>query len=129
MINTLKLKKMATSFHKNVIVKKKYKSFLMAIVNPNMRRDLNRMYELTKNCTRTDLKSIPVNSLRHGHQVVYPDYALSLFAGAKDLPRIRVVYDPARDVYVVVDGNHRLPALLTYARHSNYEYIECEVLS
>jgi len=124
-----KLQQFVRSFHKNVIVKRKYKAFLMIFTNATMRRDLNKLYTLSRDCTKREFRPIHINALRHGHAIVYPDYALSLFATARNLPAIRVVFDPVEAVYIVIDGNHRLPALLAYARHSNHEYINCEVMS
>jgi hypothetical protein len=116
------------SFHKNVIMKKKYKAFITAFIDPSYRRSINRLRELTKDCTREEVQYIGVEHLVHGHKIIYVGYALGLFAVAKDLPMIRVVYDVQQNRYVVVDGNHRLPALLSYARAIGASAIQCEVM-
>ena len=121
-----KMTRFAKGFYKNVILRHKYKAFLLVIFSSQYRRDLNRLYLLTKGCTRSDLRPIHMDNIVHGHQIVYPGYALSLFSIASSLPPIRVVFDQTQHKFVVVDGNHRLPAL---KMAFNGEFIECEVMS
>lgn len=119
------------SFHKNVIVKKKYKAFGHLLFDREYRASIEKLHQLTKNCTKNEVKPVHIDDLVPGHKIVYPAYALSLFGVANNLPKIRVVYDNERHKYVVVDGNHRLPALILYAstRGLYKDVLFCEVIS
>jgi hypothetical protein len=116
------------STYKNVIVKRKYRAFMALLFDPSYRRDLNKLHELTKYTTNKEMRAINADSLVPGHRIVYPIYALGLFSVAKDLPPIRVVFDAVQGKYVVIDGNHRLPALVAWARTTDSKSLTCEVI-
>lgn len=116
------------STHKNVIVKRKYRAFLALLFDSSYRRDLNKLHELTKYTTNKEMRAISADALVPGHRIIYLGYALSLFSVAKDLPPIRVVFDAIQGKYVVIDGNHRLPALVTWARTTESKSLNCEVI-
>ena len=122
-------KSFARSFKKNVIGKKKYKAFAMLLFDREYRASINHLFFLTRGCTKSEIVRIDCRSLIPGHKVVYPAYALDLFSKTDELPPIRVVFDRVKQKYVVVDGNHRLPALLLRALASESKTIECELIS
>lgn len=124
-----KFKAFVRSFYKNIIVKRKYRALMALLFDSTYRRDINNLHLLTKNCTKKEVERIHVDALVAGHRVIYPGYALDLFGMVETLPAIRVVKDPTRNKYVVVDGNHRLPALLMHARSSGSYSVICEVIS
>lgn len=123
-----KFKAFCRSFHKNVIVKRKYRAFWTLLIDRHYRADLDRLFELTKDCTKREQRELEVKDLVHGHRVVYEAYALELMRSKDSIPMIRVVFDPVSHKYVVVDGNHRLPAIKTRAMAGETKVV-CEVIS
>lgn len=117
-----KLKAFCKSFYKNIIVKRKFKALYLLMFNREFRARLEVLHELTKNCTRTEIREIHWGLIKPGHQLIYRGYAAFLRENEKtmDIPMIRVVQiNSTGTYYVVVDGNHRLPALAQRAYRTN----------
>ncbi len=109
------------SFYKNVIIKRKFKAFWLILTDPEFKANLNRLHDLCKGKKRLVTRRISKDRIVPGHRIVYPAYAQSL-VGAVYIPPIKVVYDSKRRKYVIVDGNHRLPAIL--ATSTKYAIVE-----
>lgn len=125
-MRTLKILKWKwRSFYKNIIVKRKFRSYWMFITDKEYRAQINNLYELTKNSVGTRMKFVPTSLLVHGHNVVYMEYATKLMMDDNvELPPVKVVKSNGK--YVVVDGNHRLPAILLRAKYrkADWTYVE-----
>lgn len=122
-----KLLRMWRSFHKNIIVKRKFKSYWTSFVDSGYRAEINRLFDLTKNSTRTEMRLVPTSLLVHGHRIIYPEYTLSLMLDdTTPLEPIKVVEHDG--VFVVIDGNHRLPAIIARAARLKTEFTQCEVI-
>lgn len=124
-----KLKRMWRSFHKNIIVKKKFRSYFMSIVDKEYRQQINRIYELTKDSKTTVMEEIPSWRIEPGHKIIYPEYELWLYCNCNNLKidPIKVVSD-GKGKFIVVDGNHRLTALKQRAFENKTCKILCEVI-
>lgn len=115
------------SFKKNIIKKKKFKAYFQYYIDSEYRAQINRLFEITKDCTSKSLEYVPVWQLEHGHKITYPDYELQLMRDdSVDLEPIRVVQQGI--VFVVIDGNHRLNAIRSRAKRYGTELVLCEVL-
>jgi hypothetical protein len=125
-----KFKAFCRSFYKNVIVKKKVRGFFYLFFTKEGRTAVERLWELTKNCTRIEVVTLDYECIQPGHRIIYKKYADYLLKNCREIkiPMIRVVADPTcKGRFIVVDGNHRLPALKERARRS-YRVIKCEVM-
>lgn len=114
--------RMAKSFYKNIIVKRKFKSYWQSFVDPEYRAQLNELYEITKHSSKREIRYVKTSLLVPGHKIIYPDYALSLLKKVYDdetveLEPIRVIEHEGK--FVVVDGNHRLPAIIERANRKH----------
>lgn len=115
------------SFKKNVIQKRKFKAYLQYFFDSEYRSQIDRLFELTKHCTRKEYEQIPIWQLEHGHKITYPKYERALILNDEiDLEPIRVIQNGI--VFVVVDGNHRLAALRSRAKKYGTQFVLCEVL-
>lgn len=109
-------KKFLYSTYKNVILKRKFKSFFALFFDREYRDDINFISLITKNKINIKKSFIPLTRIRYGHKVHYPLYALSLAISNEPFPSLRVV--EYNSFYYVVDGNHRLFA--TQFNHKLY---------
>jgi hypothetical protein len=117
--------KFLNSFYKNVILKRKFKSFFMILTDKEFRAQLNHLHFLTKDCVNQRLEDIDSDQIVYGHKIVYPEYEEYLCQQHPlSLQPIRVVLDSSVDKYRVVDGNHRLKAW-----KQGYNKIICKVMS
>lgn len=122
-----KLARIWRSFYKNIIIKKKFKSYWISFTDAGYRAEINRLYELTKDSTGTEMRMVRTDLLVHGHRIIYPEYTKSLMLDdTTQLEPIRVVWH--NDKYVVIDGNHRLPAIIARAKRKKTNGTMCEVL-
>lgn len=94
------------STYRNVILKRKLKPFLMLLTDAEFRASINKMYELTRNCSRIDIVEVRLGDIGFGHKIVYPEYVKTLSPDVYALPRIKVCREGVG--YRVIDGNHRL---------------------
>lgn len=122
------------SFYKNVIVKRKFKAFFMFLFDSEYRGAIERVYKASKGRKVTETREIEFRCIKQSHKIVYPDYAYILMRDeAREIPPIKVTLicqDKAqRQVYLVVDGNHRLPALMARAKKQGKTTILCEVMT
>lgn len=116
------------SVWKNVVLKQKFKPFLLLFTDKSFRAEINEMYRLTKNCRTLTRTKVRFDSIIEGHRILYPEYVREL--------RYRIldgyVPDPIKVVaveggYQVIDGNHRHAALLWHKLP--HELIEVDLLS
>jgi len=122
-----KWERILRSFYKNIIQKRKFRSYYQSFVDKEYRAQINELYELTKNSTGTEMRYVPTNLLTPGHKIIYPKYAQSLIDNEESpLEPIKVVAWSGG--YVVVDGNHRLPAILARAKKHNTNATYCKVI-
>lgn len=122
-----KFKAFCRSFHKNVVVMGKWRAFFFVTFTKEGRSSINKLFELTKNCRTNTIESIHWSRIIPGHRIIYTKYAKGLEDHELylDIPMIRVVKN--HRYYVVVDGNHRLPAFIKRAKRTN-DLIKCEVM-
>jgi hypothetical protein len=121
------LKRMWRSFHKNIIVKRKFKAYWTYFVDPEYKAQVDNIYKITAHCTGSKMMNIPTHMLVHGHKVIYLEYANSLvFNDCANLEPIKVVEHEGR--YVVVDGNHRLPAIMSRYKRKKMQWTKCELI-
>lgn len=122
-----KWKRILRSFHKNIIIKRKFRSYWMSFVDREYRAQINRLYDLTKDSKGTEMRLVRTAMLVHGHKIIYPEYTLSLMLDdTTPLEPIKVVLSYGK--YVVIDGNHRLPAIIARAERLGTEWTQCEVI-
>lgn len=122
-----KLQRIWRSFHKNIIIKRKFKSYWQSIVDAEYRGQINRLFELTKDSKGTEMRYVRTSLLVFGHKIIYPKYALSLMIDdSVQLEPIKVVEHEGK--FVVIDGNHRLPAIIERAERLGTEWTKCEVI-
>jgi hypothetical protein len=122
-----KWERILRSFYKNIILKRKFKSYYQSFVDKEYRAQINELYELTKHSTGTVMKYVPTSLLTPGHKIIYPEYAQSLIDNEEaQLEPIKVV--ACSSGYVVVDGNHRLPAILARAKKHGTNLTYCKVI-
>jgi hypothetical protein len=99
----------------------------MSFIDLEYRAQINRLYDLTKNSKGTEMRLIRTSLLVHGHKIIYHGYAESLMLDdTTPLEPIRVVHSYGK--YIVVDGNHRLPAIIARAERLKTEFTQCEVI-
>ena len=122
-----KILRFLSSFYRNVILKRKFKVFWALLTDKEFQKNLNHLYELTKNCTRIERLCLNAEQICYGHKIFYRSYCVKLADNKDDIPRIKVVADPklGEDKYRVVDGNHRFLALLLRGQTVIY----CEVMT
>lgn len=122
-----KLKRMWRSFHKNIIVKRKFRSYWMSLVDLEYRSQIKYIFDITKETTQSKIAFVPINLLVHGHKIVYHEYAAALMVDDEvNLEPIKVFYH--KGMYVVIDGNHRLPAIKSRSERLGLEKIKAEVI-
>lgn len=122
-----KFKRILRSFHKNIIVKRKFRSYWMSFVDMEYRAQINNLFELTKDSVGTEFRLVPTSLLVHGHKIIYPEYTASLMLDdTTELEPIKVVEHNGK--FVVIDGNHRLPAIIARAARLKTEWTRCEVI-
>jgi hypothetical protein len=99
----------------------------MSLVDPSYRAQLNRLYELTKESSRMEIRYVKTALLVPGHKIIYPGYVLKLLRDESiELEPIRVIESNGR--FIVVDGNHRLPAIMERAKKRRFtSFTKCEV--
>lgn len=121
------LKRMWRSFHKNIIVKRKFKAYWTYFIDPEYKAQVDNIYKITAHCRASKMMNIPTHMLVHGHKVIYLEYANSLvFNDCANLEPIKVVEHEGR--YVVVDGNHRLPAIMSRYKRKKMQWTKCELI-
>jgi 23S rRNA-/tRNA-specific pseudouridylate synthase len=121
-----RFKRHCKSFYKNVIVKKKFKSYIQSFIDSEYRRQLNELYALTHDKVKTERRFVNVERIVHGHKVIYPEYEQMLLNNDSiPIAPIRVVQKD--ETYLVVDGNHRLAAVKARARKTASCVVICEV--
>ena len=122
------LLRVTKSFVKNIIIKRKFKAYAQSFYDKEYRAQINRLYELTKGSSGTLRWRIPVDTLKHGHKIIYPEYEQLL------VNNDRIPIDPIKVVqlddgtHLVVDGNHRLSAVIKRAKDKGEQFTECEVI-
>lgn len=122
-----KWQRILRSFYKNIVIKKKFKSYWVSFTDAGYRAEINRLFDLTKDSKGTVMRLIRTDLLVHGHRIIYPKYTESLMLDdTTELEPIRVVKH--EDKYVVVDGNHRLPAIIARAKRKQTHFTYCEVI-
>lgn len=115
------------SFYKNIIIKRKFRSYWMSFTDSEYRSQITRIYNLTKNSTGAELRYVPTDTLVHGHKLIYHSYAQSLIENEeKSLEPIKVFFHEGK--HIVVDGNHRLPAILFRAAKHKTNLTYCKVI-
>lgn len=122
-----KYKRIWRSFYKNIIIKRKFKSYWTSFTDAGYRAEINRLFELTKNSKGTEMRLVRTSLLVHGHRIIYPKYTASLMLDdTTQLEPIKVIEHEGK--FVVIDGNHRLPAIIARAARLKTEFTKCEVL-
>lgn len=122
-----KWERILRSFYKNVIIKRKFKSYWQSFVDIEYRAQINRLYELTKDSTGTEMRYVPTDKLVAGHKIIYPKYTQMLIDNEESpLEPIKVVEHEEK--FVVVDGNHRLPAIIDRAAKHKTNATYCKVI-
>ena len=122
-----KWERILRSFYKNIIIKRKFKSYWQSFVDMEYRAQINKLYELTKDSTGTVMRYISTDLLVPGHKIIYPKYAQSLIENEESpLEPIKVVEHDGK--FVVVDGNHRLPAIKARAEKHKTNSTYCKVI-
>lgn len=115
------------SFYKNIIIKRKFRSYWMSFMDSEYRAQINRLYDLTKDSKGTEMRYVRTSLLVHGHKIIYPKYTESLMLDdTTKLEPIKVVQSYGK--YIVIDGNHRLPAIIARAERLKTEWTQCEVI-
>jgi len=123
----IQFKRMWRSFYKNIIIKRKFRSYWTSFVDKEYRDQIRHIYQITKHCTASKMMNIPTHMLVHGHKVIYRGYANDLvFNDCADLEPIKVVEYQGQ--YVVVDGNHRLPAIMSRYKRGKMQWTKCELI-
>lgn len=121
------IKRFWKSFHKNIIVKKKFKAYWISLIDKEYRGQINNLFELTKNSVGTEMRYVRTSLLVAGHKVIYKEYTDSLINNDEvNLEPIKVIESNGK--FVVVDGNHRLPAILARAKRNSTTWTWCEVI-
>lgn len=99
--------------------KRKWKAIFRVLWDGNYRRDLQNMRKIIGTGEYELVEAvIPLYKIRHSHSINYHAWVDQLVGKMYDTlwypPPIKVIRDwtaaPAREVYMVVDGNHRLAA-------------------
>lgn len=115
------------SFHKNIIVKRKFKAYWTYLVDAEYQEQIQNIYRITAHCRACKIMQLPTNMLVHGHKVIYAEYSKRLMQNdSLELEPIKVVEHNGR--YVVIDGNHRLPAILDRSKRLNTQWTKCELI-
>lgn len=119
-----KLKRFLLSTYRNVILKGKFRPFLLIIFDKSFREDIERLSYLTRKCTKVRRAVVQLRDLGPGHRVVYPKYVKGLKASTILMSdnRLRVVSDGVG--YTVVDGNHRLACLKQWCEPDQFLYVD-----
>ena len=102
------------SLRKNVR-KGKWKSLLRRFYDAKYRADMNHQWKVTAYYGKlaTFHTTIPLEEIFASHDVNYPEWVLQLRAKlryGRNLPPIKVIWDPIKWQWMCVDGNHRLAA-------------------
>lgn len=96
------------------IKRKKYRVFWKYIAGPVYRAECNELVQIKSNLTgRKKQQFIPLGNVLPGHKVVYPEWVRILEQRIQSSQRIEPidVVEVIPDVYITVDGNHRLTAM------------------
>lgn len=121
------LKRCWRSFYKNIIIKRKFKAYWTYFVDPEYKAQVDRIYKITEKCTGSKMMNVPTHMLVHGHKLIYFEYANNLIFNDKaELEPIKVIEHEGQ--YVVIDGNHRLPAIKSRYRRGKMDWTKCELL-
>lgn len=122
-----KWERILRSFWKNIIIKRKFKSYWQSFVDREYRSQINVLYLLTKDSKGTEMRYVPTDMLKAGHKIIYPKYSQSLIDNEESpLEPIKVVEYAGE--FIVVDGNHRLPAIIARAKKHNTNSTYCKVI-
>lgn len=115
------------SFYKNIIVKRKFKAYWTYFVDPEYKAQVDNIYKITSKCTASRMVEVPTHLLVHGHKVVYLEYSNNLIFNDKAvLEPIKVILHKGN--YVVIDGNHRLPAIISRSKRNKTWWTKCELI-
>lgn len=99
------------------LAKWKYRALLRFVYDSKYRQDVRYMLNVVRMKPVELIDSeVSLGNVISSHEVNYPGWVahlrLQIVAyGPQHLPPIKVVYDPSKRKYLVVDGNHRLEAL------------------
>lgn len=116
------------SFYKNIILKRKFKAYAMSFYDKEYRNQINNIYKFTKHSRGTMLDAVPVDLLKHGHKIIYSEYEKVLTENDHiPIQPIKVVQLPD-STFLVVDGNHRLKAVVKRAKKNGQDKVVCEVI-
>lgn len=99
------------------VKKKKFKAMFRTLFDREYRRQIQHMINTVKarpvDCVDSNLRLLDIE---YGHSINYPEWVVSLQKqirnqGYMSLEPVKVIWDPTKDKYLIVDGNHRLAAL------------------
>lgn len=96
------------SLWKNLILKRKFKSYWLYLTDNEYKRDIDYLYEITKHKRDWKRAVVPFGQLVPSHKVVYPEYVATIPKGS-DWPVLNVTKDGPG--YRIIDGNHRFEAM------------------
>jgi hypothetical protein len=99
----------------------------MSLVDLEYRNQIKHIFEITKDTTHSKVMLVPTHLLVHGHKIVYHEYAAALMLDDEiNLEPIKVFLRNGK--YIVIDGNHRLPAIISRSERLGKKRVRAEVI-
>ena len=115
---------------RKIFIQRKLKPIIAYLTDSSYRKDVRLIQQHTSFGATTVDSYVPFNQLRPSHKIHYWDWVFKLrnrIARGERIDRsnpLEVSYQPESGTYLVVDGNHRLQAMIESRKYQPTDMVK-----